>query len=114
MVYLKIETKNQKTYPDGNNNTLNLQNIWDLTGKVVVLSLILLLGYPKFWNYINGSEILVKPIHFKIVFTVCAFIIMLLYYALLNNQSNSGNNNRNNNGNNVRNNSNIIFSKYFA
>ena len=101
MVYLKNETKNKKTYPDVNNKFSKLENIGDLLGKVVVLSLIILLGYPQFWNYINGSEILVKPIHFKVVFSVCAFIIMILYYILLNNRSSDKNG--------VRNNSNIVF-----
>lgn len=59
MVFLKTEHKTKNTYPDGNVSNSVLCNIGDLIGKVMVLALILLLGYPTFWNYINGSEILV-------------------------------------------------------
>ena len=89
MVFFKTEIKNKITYPDGNKYTLPLQNIMDLTGKLLVLSLILSLGYPKFWNYINGNDILVKPIYFKMVFTVCTFIIMVLYFILISNSDRS-------------------------
>lgn len=89
MVFLKTEHKTKNTYPDGNVSNSVLCNIGDLIGKVMVLALILLLGYPTFWNYINGSEILVKPEHFKMVFTVCVFIIMILYYILISNTNRS-------------------------
>ena len=111
MVYLKTETKNKKTYPDGHKSNNNLVILGEFLGKLVVLSIIILLGYPKFWNYLNGSEILVKPIYFKMVFTVLTFIIMVLYFALINNNSiGSTGVNGSNGGNSVKKSGNILLS----
>lgn len=89
MVFLKEETKTKIHVLDVNNQLSNLNTIEDLVIKFMVLSLILLLGYPTLWDYINGSEILGKPVYFKMVFTVCSFIIMALYFILIGNNRSS-------------------------
>lgn len=88
MVYLK--TKNNKkgnldsytrdSYTGSGDN--RLLNIRDISEKIMVLSLILLLGNPKIWSYLDDAKIITKPIHHKLVASVLIFIVMTLYYTI--------------------------------
>lgn len=84
MVYIK--TKNNITNLDKKNYNSTINNIWEITQKLVVLLVILLLGNNNFWYYLEGTNKLSNPLQYKIVFTVLVFIILSLYYIVNSNQ----------------------------
>jgi hypothetical protein len=86
MVYLKIEnnnknnTKNKNNHLDGKKGDGTIHNVGCLVVKLMVLSLILLLGNKKVWYYLNAKSIIEDNYKFNILFSVIVFIIMVLFY----------------------------------
>tara|TARA_B100000242_G_C43037430_1_gene483738 strand:- start:903 stop:1991 length:1089 start_codon:yes stop_codon:yes gene_type:complete len=78
MVYLKNKNTNTNLDTKKENNTLH--NVGCLVIKIMVLSLILLLGNKKVWSYLNTGNITNDNQKFNILFSVIVFVIMVLFY----------------------------------